>query len=360
VTRGAWLLTRKHPPSVGGMQQLSWHLVQELATLRPVTVLAWGRGQWGLPWFFLMAFARLLPALAFGRVSVLHLGDPVLAPLAVLPRWFGVPVAVTVHGLDVEYPAWWYQAYLRVFFWARMQAYVCISRHVRDLVLARGIDPQQVLVIPVGIGESGAAAVADPAIEAKLEGQGPILLSVGRLVERKGLPWFLQAVAPRFFDRHPRARLLVAGEGPQRAAIETAIAAGDLGDRVHLLGAVDESRKAWLLARCDLVLMPNVPVPGDAEGFGLVALEAGRAGRWPLVADLEGLRDAVTDECNGQRIPAGDADAWLAALELACADLHGLHQKGQLARDYVLARFTWAAMAGKYHRLFSTLEAHAH
>lgn len=357
MTRGAWLVTRKHPPSVGGMQQLSYHLATGLARLRPVTVLAWGRGQWGLPAFMLLAFARLLPALALGRVSVLHLGDPVLAALAVLPRWFGVPVAVTVHGLDIEHPSRLYQFYLRLFFWRRLQAYVCISRHVRDRMLARGAEPGQLLVIPPGIGESEVAPSHEPALEAQLGAAGPVLLVLGRLVERKGLPWFLREVAARFFERHRQARLLIAGDGPSRAAIEAAIAAAGLQDRVWLLGAVDEARKAWLLSRCDLVLMPNVAVPGDAEGFGLVALEAGRAARWPLVADLEGLRDAVTDDCNGQRLPPGDADAWLAALEAACADPAALRHKGELARDYVLASFTWPAMAAKYDRLLRTLES---
>jgi phosphatidyl-myo-inositol dimannoside synthase len=318
--------------------------------------LAWGRGQWGLPFFMLWCFARLLPALALGRVSVLHLGDPVLAALAVLPRWFGVPVAVTVHGLDIEHPSWPYQSYLRLFFWRRLQAYVCISRHVRDLMLARGADPAQLLVIPVGIGEPAAPA-AEPQLDAELAQAAPVLLVLGRLVERKGLPWFLREVAPAFFARHPAARLLVAGDGPLRAELEAAIEAGGLQARVRLLGAVSEARKAWLLARCDLVLMPNIAVPGDAEGFGLVALEAGRAGRWPLVADLEGLRDAVTDGCNGQRLPPADAAAWLGALDAACADLPALRRQGELARDYVLAHFTWPAMAASYDRLLRTLEA---
>jgi phosphatidylinositol alpha-1,6-mannosyltransferase len=356
VTRGAWLLTRKHPPSVGGMQLLSHHLATGLSALRPVTVVAWGRGQWGLPFFMLWCFARLLPALALGRVSVLHLGDPVLSALAVLPRWFGVPVAVTVHGLDIEHPSWPYQLYLRLFFWHRLQAYACISRHVRDLMLGRGADPAQLLVIPVGIGEPAAPA-DEPQLEAELAGAEPVLLVLGRLVERKGLPWFLREVAPAFFARHPAGRLLVAGDGPLRAELDTAIAAGGLHPQVRLLGAVSEARKAWLLARCDLVLMPNIAVPGDAEGFGLVALEAGRAGRWPLVADLEGLRDAVTEGCNGQRLPPGDAAAWLAALDAACTDLASLRRQGELARDYVLAHFTWPAMAANYDRLLRTLEA---
>ena len=358
MNRGAWMLTRKHPPSVGGMQQLSWHLARGLADLRPLTVVAWGGGAWGLPWFFLVAFARLLPALARGRVSVLHLGDPALAALAVLPRWFGVPVAVTVHGLDVEHPSRLYQAYLQLFFWHRLQAYACISRHVRDLVLARGVASESVLVIPIGIGDPAPPA-EEPALARELADARPVLLVLGRLVERKGLPWFLDTVAPRFLGRHPDARLLIAGDGPLRGRLEQQIAASGLQAQVRLFGSVSEGRKAWLLARSDLVLMPNVPVAGDAEGFGLVALEAGRAGRWPIVADLEGLRDAVTDECNGQRIPAGDARAWDEALEAACADLPGLRARGELARDYVLARFTWPAMAARYHQLLKTLEADA-
>ena len=208
-------------------------------------------------------------------------------------------------------------------------------------------------------GASEARHAEEPALARELADARPVLLVLGRLVERKGLPWFLDTVAPRFLGRHPDARLLIAGDGPLRGRLEQQIAASGLQAQVRLFGSVSEGRKAWLLARSDLVLMPNVPVAGDAEGFGLVALEAGRAGRWPIVADLEGLRDAVTDECNGQRIPAGDARAWDEALEAACADLPGLRARGELARDYVLARFTWPAMAARYHQLLKTLEADA-
>lgn len=358
MTGQPWLLTRKHPPSVGGMQLLSFELARGLQALRPVKVLAWRRGQWGLPLFFIYAFARMVPALVRGRVSVLHLGDPVLAALAWLPRLFRVPVAVTVHGLDISYPSPVYQAYLRLCFWGRMQAYICISRHVRDCVLAAGMPGEQVLVIPVGVGEL-AAASPEPELEAQLAASTPVLLSLGRLVERKGLHWFLREVAPYFFRQHPNARLVIAGDGPMRAAIEAALAASGMASRVLVLGAVSESRKAWLLQRCDLVLMPNIPVDGDAEGFGLVALEAGCAGRWVLVSDLEGLRDAVTEDCNGERLPVGDALAWSAALDRNCVDLSALRLHGEHARDYVQAQYSWSAMAQRYDRLFRVLEADA-
>ncbi len=358
MKRQPWLLTRKHPPSVGGMQALSFELAQGLRRLRPVTVLAWGHGQWGLPLFFAYAFARLLPALVLGRVSVLHLGDPVLAALAWLPRLFRVPVVVTVHGLDITHPSPIYQAYLRVCFWGRVDAYACISGHVRDRVLAAGIPAQRVLVITPGVGEP--ARVSDePELQARLAPSAPVLLSVGRLVERKGLPWFLSEVAPAFFARHPDATMLIAGEGPMLAQIQAALVRPAWASRVLLLGAVEESRKAWLMQRCDLVLMPNIPVAGDAEGFGLVALEAGSAGRWVVAADLEGLRDAIAQDRNGERVAAADAKAWIAALDRTCADLPALRARGDRARDYVRRHCSWSVMVDKYEQLFRELEADA-
>ena len=356
MTRQPWLLTRKHLPSVGGMQRLSFELVSGLRALRPVKVLAWGRGQWGLPLFLIWAFARMVPALLRGRVSVVHLGDPVLAVLAWLPRLFRVPVAVTVHGLDITWPFRPYQAYLQMFFWGRVQADVCISRHVRELVLAAGVPAKQVLVIPVGVGESGPPG-AEPELEARLRGAPLVMLSLGRLVERKGLHWLLREVAPDFFRTHPDAVLVIAGDGPMRPALESIVASSSLASRVLLVGAVSELRKAWLLDRCDLVLMPNIEVPGDAEGFGLVALEAGCAGRWVVVANLEGLRDAVAEDGNGVLLPAADAAAWIAALDQAYADPGLLRRKGAEARDFVRQNYSWPSVVGKYDCLLRMLEA---
>lgn len=351
-----WLLTRKHPPSVGGMQQLSFQLASGLQALRPVTVIAWRRGQWGLPFFFLIAFVRLLPALVRKQVSVLHLGDPALAALAWLPRLFGVPVVATVHGLDITWPAAAYQLYLRLFFWRRMDAYACISRHVRDVVLAAGIADDKVLVIPLGVDALPGSA-AEPDLQARLQGRYPVLLALGRLVERKGLPWFLREVAPSWLAHHPDATLVIAGGGPMQASVLALVAEHDLHSQVIVCGPVSDARKSWLLERCDLVLMPNINVPGDAEGFGLVALEAASAGRWVLASDLQGLRDAVTPDRNGSLVEPGNVEAWSDALDRSCADHAALRGLGRQAQAFVSAQFSWATMVARYDRLFRSLES---
>ncbi len=345
------MLSRKHPPSVGGMQQLSWRLVRGLSDCRPVTAVTWGGDAWGLPLFFAWAQLRLAWGLALGRIAVLHLGDPALAALAWLPRLAGVPVFATVHGLDITHPSRWYQAYLDRFFWGRMQAYACISRHVQSLVLARGVGADIAPVIPVGIEVSDFPERPS----ARDAGRGLELLCLGRLVERKGVAWLLEAVAPAWLARHPQARLRIAGDGPERTRITALAGSAAPGDRVQVLGAVDEATKRALMAGADLVLMPNLSIVGDAEGFGLVCLEAGASGAWVLAADIEGLRDAVVEGENGNRVASGDARAWSEALDLLCADPAALHARGAAARDAVAGRFGWSAIVAHYAGLADAL-----
>lgn len=358
MTARLWMLTRKHPPSVGGMQQLSFQLASHLRKLRPVTVLAWGHGQWGLPLFFIHAFFRVAAGLLQGSISVLHIGDPALAALAWMPRLVGLPVVVTVHGLDISYRNPFYQAYLKLFFWRRMSAYVCISRHVADLVIANNVDASQVHVIPVGIRELPATP-ADSALAAELRDAYPVLVAIGRLVERKGVAWFVSRVASEWLPANRQAVLVIAGDGPMRSQIEAAVVRHGLAGQVLLLGEISEQEKWWLLARADLAILPNIPVHADVEGFGLVALEAAIAGTYVLAADREGLRDAITDGCNGTRVESANAGCWTEALDRLTRDRLHLQDMGAAAKRFVIERFSWTDIAMRHDQLFRTLEAHA-
>lgn len=325
------------------MQLLSARIAGELAALRPLTLVRWGRGQWGLPWLLARALARLCLGLLRGRVRVLLLGDPVLAPLALPARWAGVPVAVVVHGLDIAYPHYGYPAYLRRFFWGRFDLYFCISRYVRDQLVAGGIDPARCALVHPGV--AAAAPATAPQMDAPPTDAPPRLLILGRLVPRKGARWFVESVMPAL--PAPIA-LDIVGDGPERAAIEQAIARAGLQSRVRLWGDVDEAEKARRLQACDLALMPNRRVDGDPEGFGLVALEAAMSARYVLAADLEGLRDALADPALGRLLPQGDAPAWTAAILQQLDDRAALRRRGDAARDHALAYCSWRGMAQRY------------
>ncbi|MDX1593423.1 MAG: glycosyltransferase family 4 protein, partial [Gammaproteobacteria bacterium] len=296
------LVTRNYPPQVGGLERYAADLHHALAERLEVELLASRSGKRGIPWLVARVLWRV--ARAPRRYWRIHFADAALAPLAVLVRRIAkAPVTVSTHALDVVYANALYQ-WLVSRSLRRLDGVVSVSRYTRDACLERGVDPARCRVIPNGIrfdssATDARAAGAPDGLPDGLEGRR-VLVTVGRLVRRKGVGWFVAEVMPRL---DPSWICLVGGAGPERARIADAVAAHGLESRVHLLGAVDERRKAALLDRADLFVMPNVPVPGDAEGFGISAIESTAHGVPVLASDLEGLRDAVVDGVTGRLVP---------------------------------------------------------
>lgn len=331
------------------MELLSFHVAQELAAREPLTLVRWGWGNWGIPLFASWALLRLIFGLLFGRVRVVLLGDPVISFLAFPAKLARVPVAIVAHGLDVTYPAPLYQAYLRRCFWNKFDAYLCISRFIRDRLIEGGIPADRCRLIPPGVTET--EPVAAPA-----EGTGHTnLLILGRLVRRKGALWFVEQVFGTLSQQRPDLRLHIVGDGPDRAALQSAVARQGLEERVHMHGQVSDAEKLRLMQSSSLVLMPNQPVDGDPEGFGLVALEAGMHGRYVVGADMEGLRDALPSPEHGLLLPPEEPATWVQAIQTLCADPVALREKGLRAREAVRARFSWSAMGAAYARALDEL-----
>jgi len=382
--RSVWMVSRKHPPTIGGMELLSARIVEEVGRIVPVTPIVRSVSPLGLLWFLPASACRLLAGLIAKRVAVLHLHDPVLAPLGWLARPFGVPVVVTLHGLDVCYPHPIYQAYFRSF--ARsFAAYVCISGHVAALAEAAGIAPDRLHVVPVGIASDrhpdspdareldarpGGPVVNRSAIETRQPHAGDkdvalapapwpedasLILTVGRLVARKGVRWFVAEVFPALAQRFPDLHYAVAGSGPEERAIREAVAVRGLAGRVHLLGEISDARKSGLLARAAVMVMPNVRTYGDSEGFGIAALEAAGAGRPLVAADLEGLRDSVIACRTGVRVAPGDATAWIDAITRLLARPTLAEALGRRARRAVTAHFGWPSIARRYCEIFRSV-----
>ena len=183
------------------------------------------------------------------------------------------------------------------------------------------------------------------AIQVANDDRGLILCSVGRLVPRKGVAWFVDNVMPSLPDD---VRFLVAGEGPERARIEAAIDRHRLSDRVGLLGAVSDEDLQALYQGADLFMMPNVPVPGDMEGFGLVMVEAGLCGLPVVASGIEGIADVVTDGLNGHLVGTGDAAGFADAIMRYHHKPSELSAASHRARAHTVEKFGWEAVTDRY------------
>jgi len=349
--QGWCFVTRKYPPAVGGMERLSYELTTRLSSRVPVTVVAMQPRAMRLPGFLVIAAIRLFVGCATRRVTLVHLGDAVLAPLALIPRAFGLPTVVTLHGLDVVHGSAVYRIWRKLFL-RGFDHYVCNSEATLAAATAAGVPAERTSVIGVGVD------VPEP-LPVPATRDMNCLLFVGRLVRRKGLAWFVADVLPALAARHPGLYVAVLGDGPERASIIAAAQRAGVQDRLRWLGALSDADKAAWLARAAICVMPNVQVENDLEGYGIVALEGAAAGCAVVAADIDGLRAAVDDGRSGTLVPSADASAWIRALDARLCDASATIRAGEAAREHVRENRGWNEIIDAHERLFARIAAEA-
>jgi len=187
-----------------------------------------------------------------------------------------------------------------------------------------------------------------------------VLLTVGRLVRRKGIAPFVSEALPLLAAKRRDWVYLIVGDGPERHAIEAIVESRGLSGHVRLLGRLNDRALKSAYALADLFVMPNVPVPNDPEGFGLVVLEAQASGVPVVAADLEGICEALGGKEDGTLIKPGDWSAFVEAIN-AWLDRDETVADREQRRQRTASRSAWSCVASQYIRVFRevTEEYHA-
>ncbi len=344
-------ITRKYPPAVGGMELFSYELYGALAAKTDVRLMKWsGHGRFkavvvALPYLFVRSFWAMLR----GRSDIIHVNDGLLAPCGyVLSRMFRRPFTVVIHGLDITYKNPLFRAVVP---WTvrRADTVFCISRAAADEAVKNGVAEANITVIPLAVrdelyGTSDRAALVEGL---SLSKDSRILLTVGRLIKRKGAAWFIDAVLPGLVKDYPHLIYLVVGDGPDRPDIESAIARHRLDKHVHLTGRLSDELRAAAYNGADMFVMPNISVQDDMEGFGLVLLEASLCKLPVVAAGIEGIKDAIADGKNGILVPEQDASAFDRTIRKFLDDRRYAKQFGEQSRRYTLDHYRWPVIADK-------------
>lgn len=178
----------------------------------------------------------------------------------------------------------------------------CPSAWLRDLVVTWGVPGERVDVLPNPAPVVGELRPRDE-LRAELALDGPVFVFAGRLTAQKSLDVALEAVAAA------GVTLLVAGEGPERGALERWRDALGLGDRVRFLGPQPRSRVLELYRAADAALLSS-----SWENFPHGVVEALAVGTPVVSTAVGGVGEVVEDGVNGLLVPAGDPAALAAAV----------------------------------------------
>ena len=279
--------------------------------------------------------------------------DGVLAPMGVVLKFvFRKPLTVTIHGLDITFNNALYQ-YVVPRALNHSDKIYCISNAARDEVVKRGVKPSIPVFIPLGITDEMNGKDKSKSrqyIQKKLSitPDTQVILSVGRLVERKGVRWFVENVIPTLVEKELNFVFVVVGDGEERQLIEKSIRELSLEKYVYMLGRVDDEYLKNLYNGSNLFVMPNIPISGDMEGFGRVLLEASLC-ELPVVASgIEGIKDAVIDGKNGYLLKSKDSKGYALQVTKLLENPKEAKDFGKSSRLFTLKEYSWDKISDNY------------
>lgn len=370
------VMSWNYPPTVGGIEAVVGNLVTGLrgrghamwvvtgahpeATEEEGVFRATGGG---LPGYVAYAFWRGWGICRRHRPDLIVCGSVVPAPAAwLLSLWFRCPFVVLAHGSDILHPNWVYQRAVRFLF--RRAARVCAnSTPTGDLLRGIGMPEERIDVVFPGVRvqdfERAPATGADELVSRL--GNRPMILSVGRLIRRKGLLEFVRESMPELVRRFPDLMLVVVGGDAVRslvhaermgAQIEAQAAEVGLQDHVVLTGPLPDADVIRLYFRSDVFVLPCLDIPGDVEGFGIVFLEAALAGSPAVATRVGGIPDAVVDGETGLLLAPGDFEALADAVGRLIEDPALRSRLAAAGASRARENFSWETIAAAYETAF--------
>lgn len=223
----------------------------------------------------------------------------------------------------------------------RADVVTACSRFVLDDAQERfGLPPGQGMVIPNGVELDG-----DDAPRALDVPFDRFVLGLGRVVHKKGFDLLLAAFAT-IADDHPHVGLVVGGDGPSRSELRRQALAMGLGDRVHLPGPLDRAHVAWAMSNAEVFVLPS-----RVEPFGIVVLEALRAGRPVIVSSEGGATDIVRDGREGLVADPSDTPELATAISRLLSDTDRARAMGRAGRQRV-TEYGWDRVASRYRDVY--------
>ena len=310
-------------------------------------------------WSMALASARVLRRLKRqgARLIDAHFAYPDGEAAIRLGRWLGLPVTITLRGTEVPHSknpalrprlARALEAATRVF---------CVSDSLRRLAIELGAAADTTEVVGNGVDTGRFYPVERTAARQKvgLPVEATVLVSVGALVERKGMQRVIDCL-PTLLQRHPDLHYLIVGggspEGDHRAELETQAARLGLGECVHFLGALQPDELKWALSAADVFVLAT-----RNEGWANVFLEAMACGLPVITTDVGGNAEVVCGAELGSVVPFGDA----AALQQALDDALSKNWDRAAILQYAQAN-QWdkrvAQLLRTYERIFNRVADH--
>lgn len=319
-----------------------------------------------IPFLFFFQFVSLLRLARKEKPDLLyaHWFTPQAINSALVSKFTGIPFMFTTHASDVS--VWRkvpFSKKLVAWVCSRAGAYTAVSERTKGKLVAFFDDKtwgrdfsSKLSIIPMGVA-SDVPKISSSDIAAAQKSFGiprdkKYLLSLGRLAEKKGITYLLQAFSSLPTSSKADIHLVIAGDGQLRPVLEKE--AKQLGIKsVTFTGYVHGKEKDAIFAMADYVCLPSIiDDSGDSEGFPVVVMESLAAGKVVIASDATGAEDILIDGETGYIFPQKTvkplADKLISAIELDPTR----RNKMEKAAKELATQFDWAKIAREHYEIF--------
>jgi phosphatidylinositol alpha-1,6-mannosyltransferase len=215
------------------------------------------------------------------------------------------------------------------------------SKFTAGLLDRLGVEPSDIAVFHPPIDPQPEARPNElEALDQRLGGRGPLLVTVARLEPRKGIDDVIAAHAT-LITAHPNLVYALAGDGEDRARLEALVANRNLQGHVMFLGRINDQERAALLTRATLFVMPTRKVGRSVEGFGISYIEAGWYGVPSIASQIGGGVEAVLDGETGLHVGGNSQHDLPHAISRLLSDAEMRLKMGKAAAQRAQTELCW-------------------
>lgn len=302
--------------------------------LKTLKFWQYNRDRYGEPGEFLKPLYLALPCLNQPAYNIIHCHYGRNGLKAVLLRDLGViqgKIGVVFHGNDIS-------RYLKIhgdniyqYLFSCADLMLPISKHWQQKLIKLGCEPSKIIVHHMGIDCNKFIPAPKSPVEKK-----PLIISVARLVEKKGLTDGIDAIA-KLLPTHNQLEYWIIGDGVLRSQLTRQIEELAVSAKIKLLGWREQAELRQIISQADILLAPSVTGKnGDSEGIPVSLMEA-MAQSIPVVStDHSGISELVENDVSGYLVPEKDVKALSTKLSLLLASPELRQQMGKAGRERVL------------------------
>lgn len=311
------------------------------------------------PLLFLMEFLYMNKIIRKEKIELVHahwiLPQGILA--AICKKFFKIPFVVTVHAGDIFPIRNFFSRFLSKITLENCDYCTANSTYTKNAVM-RLANPKNISVIPMGVDTTlFNSHKKNTALKKNLDIKKEFILSVGRLVEKKGIKYIIMAL-PRVLKRFPEAKLVVVGDGPEKDSLRKLVSELKIDRNVEFIGKIKNSDLPDYYATADVFVGPSIVTDkGDTEGLGIVFLEALASKACIIGSNVGGIPDIIKNKKTGLLVKEKNPEQLGRAIIKALSDKRLRSRLIKNGSKHVKNNFSWDSVAERFDRIIKNLNA---